>query len=453
MTIYAATPPRLPGTVARIVATNDLLGSVAALRTTTGRSGTVDGVAALVAGERASGPTLWLDSGDLIGGPLWSLTGQRDWSLFADLGIDAMALGNHELDEGIERMLEGQAKLEFPLLCANADTGLPAICLIEKGPATIGVIGLTSPYVDRLSPFRGAMHQATSRVLAAAHQLRAQGAQWVIVLQHDGVDWWPSPGGIGVSPQRWADSTHQWQDSVTAVLGGHTLGAWHGYVGQTMYGHAHPFASTALVVDLTPEGANTRGLVKIPANIEPSRSRTAAAELILTAEQDIVGGNLESLTTAHGSPPNHYLPDIVAKAIRQAAGAESAFLPSNGFFTQAPIDGAVAALPSGPVSRLDLHRLFPFPDDEILIAEIAAHEFDHITKTHNRLTDPAHRAGDHQWWNWHRTRAGLSTSKEHPSTVAITQFSLPIIEGWVGRRLDIVHGTKGREALEAWFAR
>jgi len=423
------------------------------LQTSAGPTGSIDGVATLVAAARADGPTLWLDAGDLTGGPLWSLTGRRSWKMFTDLDIDAMAVGNHELDEGVRALGAGRTALPFPLLCADVvELGLPDATLLETSGGTIGVIGLTNPHLDRLAPAPRPADPGDP-VRHAARRLRNAGAQWVISLQHDGVDWWPVRGGIGVSAERWVRSTASWRSSVDAVLGGHTLGAWYDDRGDTVFGHAHPFATSALVVDFLDGAVLIRGLVKIPHDVAPSSLRYQAAEVLRSSRTQLVGENPHLLTTSPRGPRDRYLPRVVAEAIRSDAGAEAAFLLSSSFFTQAPLDGASASLAAGPVSRLDLHRLFPFPGDDIVVIELEAGEAESLVATHDYLAAPAERAGDAEWWNWNRVPAGLSTTKEHPRTVAVTQYSLPLVERWLQRR-PAAHRVGGaRAALERWFAR
>ncbi|MDV6270810.1 metallophosphoesterase [Rhodococcus globerulus] len=446
-------PPRTPGTRVRIIATNDLLGTITPLPTSTGLSGSVDGVDALVRSERAEGPTLWLDSGDLTGGPLWSLTGRRSWDIFSDLTIDAMAVGNHELDEGQGPFRTGHAKLPFPLLCADVpQLGLASSALLATQGGAIGVIGLTHPAIDHFAA-APQPQDAAHAVQCETHNLRRAGAKWIIALQHDGVDWWPQGGSIAARPDRWARSIAPWVQSVDIVLGGHTLAAWSGQVGDTTLGQADPFAVSALVVDLLDDGPHVRGFVYIADDVEVSPIRQEAADLLVRAGTQIIGHTDVSLTTAPRRPGERSLTRTVAEAVRVEVETEAALLMPNAFFTQAPIDGAIAQLGPGPVSRLDIHRLFPFPDDELTVIELVDDEFERVVAAHDHTTSPANRSGDADWWNWNRTPAGWSTTRKHPRTVAIAKFSLPLIEQWIARDLTTERRESARSTLEHWFAR
>ena len=76
----------------------------------------------LVAGLRAATPnSLLLDAGDAAqGAPLASLTkGSAPIELMSAAGYDAMCLGNHELDFGLDNLFANAAAASFPLLAAN----------------------------------------------------------------------------------------------------------------------------------------------------------------------------------------------------------------------------------------------------------------------------------------------------------------------------------------------
>lgn len=449
MTAGSTLPPRPPEVRVRLLATNDLLASVAPLPAGHGRSGTVDGVAGLLEQESRRGPTLWLDSGDFTGGPLWSLTGRRDWALLADLPIGAAAAGNHEFDEGTAAARAGAEALAFPLLCANAAAGLAPARLIGTAAGAVGVIGLTHPHVHRLAPGPEPVGDPADVVRAHATRLRAAGADWIVVLQHDGVEWWPEAPRAGVRSSRWLDDLLGWSTHADAVLGGHTLGRWAGRLGSTVVGHAHPFAESVLVVDLTTSGAVPAGFAAVPPAAPGSHVRRGAAERLAVAAAERVGTIPAALTSVPGA--GEYLPSAVADAFRTAAGADAAFVPPHAFFTQAPVDGTVAALAAGPVSELDLHRLFPFPDDSVIVAGIEAGELGRLRRAHDERTDPRTPGNDHLWWNWSRTPAGVSDPKENPHTVALLEHVRPLAESWLGRPLTVEDRFSARDAMRGYF--
>jgi 2',3'-cyclic-nucleotide 2'-phosphodiesterase (5'-nucleotidase family) len=443
-----ALPPLAPGTALRILASNDLLGTVLPLPTTCGRGGSIAGIVALLERQRESIPTIWVDSGDLTVGGRSGLFGHRTLTELACLPIAAATVGNHELDEGPAVLAVLADQLRFPLLCADRDVGRPSTAVIDTPAGEVGVIGITHPCAHELAvaPMSGADWAA--QVAGDADQLRRAGARWVIALLHDGATWWSNgfPGGVGTRSGALAAATRGWADHVDAILGGHTLAAWVGTLHQTPAGHAHAFAASVLAVDL-----RSRGLPVIhsPVRVPPLRSPspTPAMTAIETAATRLVGEAAVGWESRPGAP--RYLPDLVAAAIRKATGADAGFIPPGLLFTQAPIDGTVAALLAGPVSELDLIRLFPFDDDRIAIAELNPGEYRSLLDAHDAATDPANTAADGLWWNWARAPAGASRATDEPTTVAVARFTLPLVSAWLGRELTAHPAAPGgRRALE-----
>lgn len=92
--------------------------------------------------------------------------------------------------------------------------------------------------------------------------------------------------------------------------------------------------------------------------------RTRAAEAVPRALAETVGEIGERWL---GRPDaEHYLPDRVATALRSSPSADAALVFGGQHATQAPVDGTISALGPGPVTTLDLSRLFPYDDDRPL---------------------------------------------------------------------------------------
>jgi 2',3'-cyclic-nucleotide 2'-phosphodiesterase (5'-nucleotidase family) len=137
----------------RLLVTSDLGAATVPLRTSYGASGTIAGVVELLERSREKRPTVWLELGDLVvGHPSYPLLGERPWADVADLPIAAAAAGNHDFDDGLDALQGVVPRLRYPLLAANVDAGLPATALLDTAAGPLGVVGLTHPQVDRLSP-------------------------------------------------------------------------------------------------------------------------------------------------------------------------------------------------------------------------------------------------------------------------------------------------------------
>ncbi|MDZ7719779.1 MAG: metallophosphatase [Balneolaceae bacterium] len=94
---------------------------------------------------------LLLDAGDVFQGTPWfkMYGGKVDFEMMSKIGYDAMALGNHEFDLGLEGLAEAAAYADFPFLCANYSTWNTPInsfmnreVIKDFGGFTVGIFGL-----------------------------------------------------------------------------------------------------------------------------------------------------------------------------------------------------------------------------------------------------------------------------------------------------------------------
>ncbi len=151
-------------------------------------------------------PVLLLDSGDTIqGSPLEQFTHVR-WrepsptiTAMNLIGYDAMAVGNHDFNFGLEVLRRAEAQAAFPLLSANTvdeRSGAPAFApyrVLEAGALRVGVLGLITPNVpgwESPANYQGlrfeAMDAAARRWVAV---LRGQErCDLVVVLAHTGFE-------------------------------------------------------------------------------------------------------------------------------------------------------------------------------------------------------------------------------------------------------------------------
>ncbi len=157
-------------------------------------------LATAVARERArGGDFLLLDAGDQFQGTLFftKYKGEACAFFMNRLGYDAMALGNHEFDDGPGTLANFIRSIKFPLLAANVDVdhspelkGLVAPYIVrEIHGRKVGIVGATQPKADRISsPGPNVGFPAFLPSLAkAVEALRAQGVDIVIVVSHAGL--------------------------------------------------------------------------------------------------------------------------------------------------------------------------------------------------------------------------------------------------------------------------
>ena len=181
---------------------------------------------ALIKSLRKEYPGLLLfDSGDFSqGSAYYSLyKGEVEVRLMSEMGYDAVAIGNHEFDCGLENMKRIFEMASFPVVCANYDftgTVLEGIVkpyvVLERGGLRIGVFGL-SPRLEGYtsgSNFAGVVYEdPVSAANRVASQLKEQEkCDLVICLSHLGWDI------EGTDDTELIPATHH----INVVLGGHS---------------------------------------------------------------------------------------------------------------------------------------------------------------------------------------------------------------------------------------
>ena len=102
--------------------------------------------------EREKHPDLLLfDSGDFFQGSAYftMFKGEVEVGLMNRMGYDAVMIGNHEFDAGLEEMARIFRLANFPIVCANYDfTGTPVeglvkpYIIIQRNGVKIGVFGI-----------------------------------------------------------------------------------------------------------------------------------------------------------------------------------------------------------------------------------------------------------------------------------------------------------------------
>lgn len=165
-----------------------------------GRMGGLDRVATVLKRIRAERPeALLLDGGDSWQGSLTALRtdGHDMVDVMNALGPDAMT-AHWEFTLGIDRVREIVDSLPFPFLGANIfdatwdEPAFDPVAYFERGGTKIAVIGQAFPYTPIANP--GWMFPDLSfgireeRVQQVVDDARAQGAELVVLLSHNGFD-------------------------------------------------------------------------------------------------------------------------------------------------------------------------------------------------------------------------------------------------------------------------
>ena len=191
-----------------------------------GRGGFLRRVA-MIKEERAKNPDLLLiDSGDFSqGSPFYTMfKGDVEVGLMNLMGYDAVTIGNHEFDFGLENMARIFKMAKFPVVCANYDfTGtcveglVKPYVIIKRNGLKIGLFGL-SPQLEGLvdlSKCKGVTYldpiEVGNRV--AAELKHDKKCDVVICVSHLG---WLRPDEMG--DQKLLASSKD----IDLVLGGHS---------------------------------------------------------------------------------------------------------------------------------------------------------------------------------------------------------------------------------------
>jgi len=141
---------------------------------------------------------LLLDAGDQFQGTLFFqfYGGDVQAEMMNLLDYDAMAVGNHEFNNGPDGLLNFVSQVDFPVLMSNADlTAEPELrdalmksVVIEKAGERIGIIGATPVNNDELSsPGPNIVFTDPSPAIQAEiDALEADGVDKIILLSHSG---------------------------------------------------------------------------------------------------------------------------------------------------------------------------------------------------------------------------------------------------------------------------
>ncbi|MEM1388603.1 MAG: 5'-nucleotidase C-terminal domain-containing protein [Pseudomonadota bacterium] len=161
-----------------------------------------------------------LDAGDQYQGSLMYTTykGDVEAEMMEIIGFDAMAVGNHEFDDGPEGLLKLIDNVSFPVISGNLDVSQSNVLagklenhtVLEVGGEKIGIISaLATDTVETSSPGPNVIFQDEIDALAAdVAALEAEGVTKIIALTHVGVN----------RDMEIAEAV----DGIDAVVGGHS---------------------------------------------------------------------------------------------------------------------------------------------------------------------------------------------------------------------------------------
>jgi 5'-nucleotidase len=140
-----------------------------------------------------------LDAGDPFQGSLFYTTykGEAEAEFMESIGYDAMAVGNHEFDDGPEGLAKFVDAVSFPVVSGNLDLSKEKLLsgkvknhlILEVGGEKIGIVSaLATDTVDTSSPGDNILFEDEIEALKAdVAELEAAGVNMIIALNHVGL--------------------------------------------------------------------------------------------------------------------------------------------------------------------------------------------------------------------------------------------------------------------------
>ncbi|HET9950217.1 MAG TPA: bifunctional UDP-sugar hydrolase/5'-nucleotidase [Candidatus Eisenbacteria bacterium] len=368
--------------------------------------------AVLIAKEKArGGRVLLLDAGDLVQGtPYYNqFRGEPDHKILDLLGYDAIALGNHDLDDGVAAWRARAAVTRTPIVSANVFTDsragsgerrdsagwvptpasiartarwvgggkVPAgtwltnltrpYVILERGGLKIAILGLTTYSLDRIVGAAKNQGVAVGNPIETARywvpRLRKE-ADLVIALSHLGVD----------EDRRLVEQV----PGINLVIGGHThtvlfrpilestdfghpapiaqAGSWGRYLGRTTlrWSGERLTSASGRLIEVHPADGEDASIESVVASYR-SRLSTDLERVVFRSPARVEMAGLNSVDQPLGN--------FVSDVIRDRTGADIAFM--NGGGIRAP-------LPAGDVRASDILSMLPFDNHLVIVAMTGA---------------------------------------------------------------------------------
>ncbi|WP_055534914.1 bifunctional metallophosphatase/5'-nucleotidase [Streptomyces graminilatus] len=366
--------------------------------------------------EKGRHNTLLLDAGDTIqgtpltyyyakvdpitakGGPVHPMAQAMN-----AIGYDAVALGNHEFNYGIETLRKFESQCRFPLLGANAldaKTLKPAFppyfmktFHVKGAPRVkVAVLGLTNPgiaiwdkaYVQGKLTFPGLEEQAAKWV----PKLRSMGADVVVVSAHSGSSGTSSYGDQLPYVENSAALVAQQVPGIDAILVGHAhteipeLKVTNTATGKTVVlSEPLAYAERLSVFDIELAFEEGKWAVEsVSATVRDSRTVADDPKItkLLKDEHDVVvayvnqvvGTATDTLTTVEARYKDAPIIDLITRVqedvVRAAlVGTQYASLP---VIAQGSPFSRTSEIPAGKVTIRDLSSLYVY--DNTLVAKL-----------------------------------------------------------------------------------
>ncbi len=329
--------------------------------------------------EEATNPdgTLILSAGDMSQGSIDSnlLYGKTVIKAMNEMGFDAMAVGNHEFDWGLDNLKNQAAWAEFPILTANVTNkktghsleGSKPWVIVERMGVKIGIIGVTTMEItDKVNPkiiSACKIDKSAEIVNRLVPELKQKGVQVIIVLGHLG----------GYQDNDKTTITGEITELANAITGvdvlvaGHTHQKIAGYINGIAVVQAYYNGRAVGHITLKYSPQTKKVVSVIPSLIDlppPGLTEDARVKAIINDGQkeigpvknEIIGKTSGDLS--HQSEKVSVLGELVTDIMRQETNADIAFQNGGGLRTNIPV---------GEITVGKLWEVMPFDNTLILM--------------------------------------------------------------------------------------
>lgn len=355
--------------------------------------------------EALGASVLLLDAGDASQGtPLVNLsTGKSAMEFMNAAGYDAMTVGNHEFDWGLDNLLQNREVAEFPLLACNITDKISGELTFEANKIfdmpngmKVGVFGIATPetmtkaHPDKVKGITFSMDEALyADVQAQVDELTEAGCDLIVALGH-----------LGDSDESEPNRSTDVIANVTGIdifIDGHSHSTIDGgsVEGETLRTSTGEYSQAVgyVIVDITDDGENvtkdiTAGLYTL-AEDDMETLLAAGAGLgideevnaVVTATNDAVNAELsaafaktEVLLNGERDPGvrtmetnlGDFACDAILWAAQQALGEDQVVAAvTNG-------GGIRESIAIGDVTMLDMKTVFPFGNEVAVLTVTGA---------------------------------------------------------------------------------
>lgn len=351
-----------------ILTTNDFHGALVEA----GRNPGAGKFAALLRSERAKNPygSVFISAGDMFQGSPDSnlLYGKTVVEVLNALGMDAMTLGNHEFDWGLEKLAARVAQSNFPYVSANVREKdgqgrlnfVKPFVMLERVGVKIAVIGIVTPETAYttgpkiVAPFE--FRDPVTVVKEVLPLVRRQGADIVVVLSHLAAQQDPVSGKVTGDAAVLAGTV----EGIDAVVSGHShkivAGKVNGVPVVQAYYNGRALGKISLVYSRREQKVLLSSVQSIETPIKAAIADREVQAIVDRSQAEIVPVKSVALgRTVNDLSHDRYELSVLGQwssdALRQLTGVDIAFQNGGGLRT---------SIPAGLITMGNLYEVMPF---------------------------------------------------------------------------------------------